>query len=897
MFLKKNTYVAAMMLSMVALVCGGCIRDNICEDIDNEYPEIGPNDYAVAIDFDLDMLPSEDGGTRAGSVTRVNFHPDYDPDKWECYIDLNNELETYDGDKYSLHILMFDENNNFMFNPQGKDQEGHVNNMFRCTPLGVNESGELRRWRAVFQIPIAVRDYIKENKFKIAVLANWPTNSVESYEGDFEDDVLPKAFLSDKPWAGRNPDLDPGEENGPVSIREFSHIAWDKTYGGKFYNVYAPFTDQANGPGGKMGIYTDWVYNYHYNQDEAVWFIRGFGKDHYGWTRRDYGEEITSRNEEYSDYIPNPQTFRRDFSIEFETDKRVFVYEHLWRLWNFGGLVNVGEGYTPKLLPGKESKNGTFQHEPRFDDDTQSGSDGLGLYTMYYGVHDNTWVQADDHTFNYVYRWANLNEKRFKKIFGRESNELRPGETMIYENNGFTFAIGDNDDYRFEDSDDVTEGGALKYEGSDVTIGRDTETDGGNVYLQLPKKTNNNNYLELYAYATGVLYIKTDNIDDIEIVSNTYDFNLTNNKTKETGDNTWFIDVPNDPGYVRIYSKEGKAKIYEIEMIHKKYLYDSDRRTLLPSSHQLIPMYGIQEFDPVGDYWIPGEVFDLSHYNGYHNPGYNHKPIYLLRSVAKVELFISTQFKENYEAGNKLGLEYRPRIIMRSMNRRARCMPLDIVTPTEQIWANVDQEMLNIQEYGPFYDSSTSDYKVFQNRLAWYFSLWENMWDWKWNGYALDVDRTLESPHVYNAKIDRSDFVRFIRVNTEKEAEASGFEHYVFYMPEKAIDDPDDAGELKANPKVAHIELRLKGEPVLNLDDDNHDRIYFVDYSKSNNIPQRNEERWKTYEKSDAMKYHWPIIRNHVYRYHVYPQGVDDIQVQLVVANPASREVDIPKFE
>lgn len=929
MYRRKFAYIAAMLLSAALLFGTGCVRDDVDEG-GGEYPEFGPEDYALAIDFDLGLFPSDNGGgsTRSdiGRITRVNFHPEVsDHEYWENHIDLFKEMRTYSGDTYSLHVLLFDENNNFLFNPQGEIEGGVTNPFYVSQTATVN--GEYKRWRVVFQAPKEVREYVSNHKFKVAVFANWPTNPVANPYYTRPDGKpeypMPVEFWSGEPWGGR--------KDNPISIRSLVRSVWDSTYGGSFSDIYYILTDMVQGSpkpydGSHMGPFTQWVLSYHPSEDDAVSFIRGFKADALGHDREYYEKEWAS--DAKSDRVVTPRVFRRNFDTEFSTDDRIFIYQNLWNLWNFGGLYNADiDGQTATA----ENENTTLKDDNQNWQSRKLSSNndvgkGLGLDNMYYGRP------------SYIGVWASRNHRRAVHSLGVAADGTTPLVEYIGENGGeqeiitetggsFDFISEEPIDeilnYKFEPVLPTVAGGALEYNkaSQNAKLGKDEN----GVYLKLPKASGapvdsneatykKYDHLHFKVFANSVLYIKTDDVKNLQIESNAYEFakKYYNGETEE-GNNTWFLDIRTDAKDVWIMSKNGEAKIYEIELIQKKYLYDSDRRTMLPSEHQLIPMYGIQEYEPLGDYWVPGYVFDLSHDNGFHRPGYDYRTIYLLRSVSRVEVLVSKEFKD--KAMSEHG-RYLPRLVMRSMNRFARCMPLDVATPTNEIWDQVDQEILNIREHGPFYTTAYSgdlEKEAFRNRLAWFYSRWVSLWNWDWNGWrpdpAFDEKASLEPPMVYNAKISRSDYVRLIKVDDNYEGM---YERYILYMPEKAIDDATDAGELSGTPKVPHIEVRLKGEPVENLDDNKHDRIYFMDYAATGgptNLGKSTEyesdgtpwevKTYDNYEKNaDNLRKHWPVVRNHIYRFRVHPSSTENVvNVTLDVANAAGRSVTIPDFD
>lgn len=291
-----------------------------------------------------------------------------------------------------------------------------------------------------------------------------------------------------------------------------------------------------------------------------------------------------------------------------------------------------------------------------------------------------------------------------------------------------------------------------------------------------------------------------------------------------------------------------------------------------PTEKQPIPMYGIQKFGALKDVWKEGTVFDLSNFDRM-TPSYKYSDICLLRSVAKVELLIPASM------GPK-------EVFLRNANRSARCEPVDVTTNTKDIWFDTDanaskhdskcewSELVKMQRT-PFYDPKGS-LESYPKALAWYYGRWSHVAEKLGADVDTDTDADTDAdpgyPHILNPMIDRSDFTRFLE--TEEEAQ---YKRYVLYVPEKFVDDPETAGDPTSDPKVCHIEFRVSGDPVEDLDDDNCYRIYFVkdgmtevvkkiDFTKDESGIVKNWEN--VYEKNpDNLKEHWPIMRNHWYKF------------------------------
>lgn len=344
---------------------------------------------------------------------------------------------------------------------------------------------------------------------------------------------------------------------------------------------------------------------------------------------------------------------------------------------------------------------------------------------------------------------------------------------------------------------------------------------------------------------------------------------------------------------------EAAAIFYQIEFVQDSYLAATDRVGVTPEE-QPIPMYGIEKFDKLTP-WIPGTTFDL---NDYHNINgettYKHKPIPLLRSVAKVEVQIPTVFHAHS-------------VYLRNSNRLARWEPSDVRSNTLTYWTDDHlsfQEAPEADEYCEWFymfkqptffdDAGGNNYPDYQEKVAWYYG------DWKNKGFFTGVtpvgtadDRNnFDYPHIMNPVYSVNDFVAFLPAAPVEGS--AGNDRYVLYVGEKFNEDPDNLENLRnALPKVCHIEFRVEDDPTSNLDDDNCFRIYFADngfYSTTGEIPNCKDEAntWeKKYEQiSDNLQGHWPIMRNHHYKFTVKDIRANKVVVQLEVL-PWAKNSDI----
>ena len=324
-------------------------------------------------------------------------------------------------------------------------------------------------------------------------------------------------------------------------------------------------------------------------------------------------------------------------------------------------------------------------------------------------------------------------------------------------------------------------------------------------------------------------------------------------------------------------------EIYQIEYIQDKYLYDTDREGVIPTKDQPIPMYGIQKFGALKDVWREGTVFDLSNFNNQTPSSYQYSDIYLLRSVAKVELLIPASYKPHH-------------VYLRSQNRTARCEPVDVITNTKDIWfddaggsTHPDAcEWSQLIGRQPFYVTN-GDRNSYQKALAWYYGRWDHVN----SNPNLVLEPDLEGsgyPHILNPMINRSDFTEFIKA----ESNDPQYERYVLYVPDKFVDDPNVVGDPKSDPKVCHIEFRGEDDSFTNLDDDNCFRIYFTkggmtDKVKDINFDEKDEKgrvlNWENvYEQNvENLKKHWPIMRNHRYVFTVLDANSKYLNVKVQI--------------
>lgn len=324
---------------------------------------------------------------------------------------------------------------------------------------------------------------------------------------------------------------------------------------------------------------------------------------------------------------------------------------------------------------------------------------------------------------------------------------------------------------------------------------------------------------------------------------------------------------------------------------------DADGTAVKPTLAQGIPMYGVQEFEPIG-VWINGDTIVLDPKPANSDNGNSDdsndgnrdidgditvkqvEAISLIRSVAKVEIYFNVKPATN-------------NVSIINSNVKAYCEPVDVKTSTSVSWVkdhvNDNCEWFNIQEYGIWNGTDAASYS------AWFKGLYGSWSDWK-EGFTIPSSgswvksETNLYPRIYHPHVESGTTGKFMYAGVQ-----NGWYKYVLYMPEKNIADPE-GGSSDFTPKAAYIEY--------SYDDLKFHRIYFSNYNSEDNSVAWNEDlinvgksgakyaSYKAYEAdADNFKKHWPIMRNHVYRYMVSKrdeneQGEDIDLILNVRINP-----------
>ncbi|MCH5311021.1 MAG: hypothetical protein J1E57_03580 [Prevotella sp.] len=335
-----------------------------------------------------------------------------------------------------------------------------------------------------------------------------------------------------------------------------------------------------------------------------------------------------------------------------------------------------------------------------------------------------------------------------------------------------------------------------------------------------------------------------------------------------------------------------------------------------PSHEHPIPMYGVQEFDKI-EKWTKGTPFNLSKItHEQDDENYNHKQVSLLRSVVRLELLIpKSAYKIN--KGPKF-------VFMSYPNIYARCEPMDVWTPTNELWEgdpvnpNHDArcELDAIMNYGTISkatlansendsDSLTTSVELYQERLSWFYGAWKEK-NWPFKGKVFDMNKfametpTTPYPRIFNPCIQRN-----ARVSCEGEVDMSDddpdYYHYVVYTGERNLNDPSKLYNIKRTSNgegtviswVFDIDGKVYSLPITNYENKNNPALFLQNVVADSYSYATGESKYPTMQTSDqapnGMNAYeniiqgyrvanntmpapspetlpWPLIRNHVYQ-------------------------------
>lgn len=559
----------------------------------------------------------------------------------------------------------------------------------------------------------ATRQAIEDDGFKVAVLANWPlyVEGERQYDLTTGDPLLGDLTISTR--------LD--FTFGKTKITDLSHCIYDNVYGNRNHDDYGKqetqhiayqhfvYDDKTLYPmGGRMGVYSIWVQSFYRTNADVRKMIRG-GKETQDYYSKEVFSEfdniLTFKYENKGDTTTNdfnPGTY--DFHRFMDYDNQYDMVD-IWQVWNFSGgevcpynannsnsATNYWKERNNKLLV-RYLRNTPLGEG--MDIDGLSSKNTALTYNM---IKDNDGTK----TGGYIQ-------------MGRATGEADiPG--MINASHNPTSSANETKLKNFMDKAihfRAYAEGNLKikaYSDKPYTAGGD---DYGKICVLTTRRKSNGDsyYYEL---------VDCVNHDFNEQPADGFD-----TKTKLQSIATSFETIPAE-GYeyiidpeseeyldVWVFSHTSSVRFFEMEYIEDRHVYKAGRTCHMPSDEYTIPMYGVQNFGPIGEFMRPNSTFNVSDPSmNYDEDGvpvdpenkYVYKSVFLLRALAKVELLFDAQAFRQHPPEH---------VMMRSMNRTARCEPKDVFNPTEWVWYGFQSDADNASNFG--YDVKKDPYFTDEN--------------------------------------------------------------------------------------------------------------------------------------------------------------------------------------
>ena len=900
------------------LITTSCVDDMPDPDNDKDRVEGGKDEdiQYLSFKFQVDVDPDTRAAVK-GEGWNVNW------------VEANTQAEDFDNfvdtqDKF--RVFFFTKEGDFLFGAidrtisNGGTTGGNTQTYTVRIPMNVIVDRDGNEY------PVnKLKSFLKNNEFKVAILANWPNAGEKINPGDYDDGdnsgnfgENPSSTLKGHPlWGYRNsvlydPDNDANDmalrdkigEKDVKNINDLHHLFDESSIYASTISTesrasnkecFEPFMALNDDGALSMGEPTDWVK------------MRDIDEGWHATYQRKYIDSFDSKE-------TANQWIRANWTpdVQANIDKKIYRhYQHLWYLWNFDASY----------------KYGLFTRKPSdFPSYASAYQTNFGWNDGFTGGVTNTWGEewyerSGDSFFQWMYGTSSTNP------LGALTIMTGTGQSDSF----FTFNPFLNDEECY-----MVTNPASSYNNNVTYYG-----------IRLPSRgkelagNESPGVFVFQARTAGTIRIRWGNGHNSQeakiciqkgrewqreyTIGTNNRYRLFNLGGTESAESYYDIAMEGENAPIYIYCSKGDAIIYGIEYIRGKYLYETDREGVEPSLQQGIPIYGVRNFQPVPD-WEYGNTITIRP----SDDAGDETDFRLIRALAKIELHIP-------DFGNE-----RPRhVYMRNMNRAARCEPMNVEEPI--FWEEQEAthpsscEFFTLMDYGPLYDSKRTsgiDVAGYRKWLSWFYGSWKSaswftngkydvdadgVWTpsadnplsgnnkgWKFEGTAVEGEDKASYPKIFNPYINRSDFCHFIYTGKDSQ----GRHRYVLYMPEKFIDDASQPGVLNSNPEVPHIEFRFtpgstiedKGSTLthseFNLDDDRCFRIYFTNYGNNPGYGESNPEigkvsgsSYKNYEKSDNLKYHWPILRNHTYQFYVASLSPERISVNVKIKDWSHEKV------
>lgn len=853
---------AAMLLGMTS-----CIYDNV------DCPEPMVDEDGPGLSFVISTRATVDGMTNG-----YNDHYSASGEGFENFIQLT-------GTKRGMRVLFFTKEGKFRYRMNILTsavkvvEDGYQIDVSEKMILAADHGPEILRM-------------IKEDGFKIAVLANWPIEQIDEGAGRFEY----------------------GDDIGKLS-----HFNLDSSIDDMF-DIYSHVLKPSAG-GFLSSCNTSWVRDF--TEQHGQTKNRYEDRIKKGYWRFDYGDINAYIKKAEGDnaggsFTANEKTHTIDFHRHID-DLNEYTIHEVWRLWDFSGgqndAVYAGSKYAAEMkrwsadfvsnfsTTGRQTTITANTRIPSGDNTEDNTLDGLIVYTggstatyvPYNGTAQSGYIQLGAAPTVNTTKDTQAKRIRITDLVGGT-----PGASsgILANSPGLAFNIP-----------------------CDVTVRVTASAPTNNttyLYMTWVDQANtSNDTRQDWWFVSGFKADKTGtntDSDRVRLTTTPQTFDLTMNPSNQ-------LYFP-----VFIFGQGGQIRIHNVEFVKDVHLYDIDSVAQLPDEENPIPMFGVQDFDPVGedyDKTPTGKIFPISTECDWAE-NYDYKKIYLVRSLAKVEIYFPRSIFEHHKPTN---------VYMRTMNTRANCETVDVRTPTDLLWfgqnspvlqgksytyqqvkakytdykgfayipdGGIDEELRRINNEHIYKNAGSTnadkDGTNYKKRLSWFYGSWRDWkWDWNQNFRDADVPTTTAYPRIFNPRIEgfsNNNYVRFIEVPDQ----TGDYIKYICYSPEKIPDDTDINGNLTSRAKVEHVELHFGG-PQDNMDDNFAYRLYFTDYSRFGGTIG-GISRWDFDDQMEKTTSNLqnidPVLRNHVYRFYVEQFNPDKtLNVQLRVVGPEERTPNI----
>lgn len=837
-------------LTLMAMTLTSCIMDelDLRESLIREKIEKG---FCISFDVELDPMSEDSGtGTRATQLIMGN------PTEYESYIDRQNGFDVrvftcQEGKDYFL----FESKARWIDDlTTGADGNYRWQVTIPVYDLGEADSEYSPYWEQI-------RETLCRHDFKVALYVNHAKNR-----------EIKRLWTVGDSWILKG--------SSAMTINDIHHTVEGGAYNPVFakgendtqraFDMIIDFQSIDGQRTGLMGPARDWT--------------GARSEMDYASFDQKFSELADTRRWIHNNWCPRPEHNDR-YNPDVEYEEYYRDYRNLWFLWNFGGAA----------------EDNAFPYSETSDVNA-------------------TKVEIDENGEEVLVKRSHVME--WEDITGRQ---LRSWVSEAASNGG-----------QFTRNLNLPYGSAsyLKFkqaEGAEGVVEQQTQGKYAGKYLygvKMPKittaPTNNTGtgYFTFKAiYNTSVIVTFKGNANGVQLAgASVVSGNISSSTDAESGLTTKIFSAisMSTERDLYLYCNQEGITIYQIDAVADDGLMKSDREGFMPSTENPIPMYGVQKFNKLEDFihedgtthddlhadevWPDNTIFHVSKdlVNDYNEKLYTGGgPVFLLRSVAKIELLIP----------KSLGV---PKYVyMKNYNRWAREEPVDVEHNTREIWDKYGKETAggtcleieNVRNHGFLYDKDNATQTHTKEIWSWYFGSW-HAWGWPFKGNIdkHDYSTYLTWPHDdFSNDIFTDEYPHIMNVYTQVAAQGSfadltelyndNYYHYVLYMGDQPVAVPSTPqNATSSNMRVPYMEIRfdhdLRESGKTNSTGNNNitsDEGYQIYIAPKGNASLANGGSYNSNYFSDAnlMKLHWPVVRNHIYRFVVNDVSSDGMHLMV----------------